>query len=724
MKKNGGLSFSLKNEREDKLGDGSLVLWILIPADGLEHDGEGMHESDHHFDLCRSNASTIDSTICPAVRLLAGPVGEDPLAKSPLQVFLHAGGLGSHIFSVPLLQLTSDFKPGDWNKIVIPLGTSGWGGDNEWNRVSLISNNSTRFYVGEMSIQEEQPKAILSQSELGKEVAVIDESQAKRLEEVGVQQKDVHDKEAKRSSKTSAEGGSEKPQQLIRYLFEDSMVPHGVSDWSWLSNVTLDNESGLCAKLESHGGLSLKANQAFAKASVIKFRIKTSNRFYINRDGKVKPALNMRLDATKEKYNSEQKTDLGNAARPEWLTFYTSELIPLQSAVPSLVSLKSASWMDGVLPLTGFGDHAWDRISFIDATGDGTDLCIDNVTVEYTVTVDQSAPFPSLGEELTDALEKDQGEFIRPDGHVHKIPSLGEELADAMEKRRGEYTSSGLDGNLVEEDVAFDILMNLCSNSSDVSCTIEEFNKLKKRLTPNRNTVREFSFDNHPVGYNPVKVNPPQPEEKELHQNTTVMILLAVVSALFCCSALALVFVLVSYKIKKDNGLLRFWGRLTPDKESPVDSIESIQSACDGPERIRFSEVECNYDYSHAIGVGSTCAVFKGKWRGQDVAIKAIHWKGEGSKPPPGEVAICREMECLPSVRSPFVIKMKAFAHAHDTTYLILEYCKHGNLQSLMKKGAIKLDKVRALKLLRHICLGKISSFFIFLLSSRFLIIF
>ena len=85
MKKNGGLSFSLKNEREDKLGDGSLVLWILIPADGLEHDGEGMHESDHHFDLCRSNASTIDSTICPAVRLLAGPVGEDPLAKSPLR---------------------------------------------------------------------------------------------------------------------------------------------------------------------------------------------------------------------------------------------------------------------------------------------------------------------------------------------------------------------------------------------------------------------------------------------------------------------------------------------------------------------------------------------------------------------------------------------------------------------------------------------------------------
>ena len=37
---------------------------------------------------------------------------------------------------------------------------------------------------------------------------------------------------------------------------------------------------------------------------------------------------------------------------------------------------------------------------------------------------------------------------------------------------------------------------------------------------------------------------------------------------------------------------------------------------------------------------------------------------------------------------------------------MILEYCKHGNLQGLMKKGKIRMDRVRALRLLRDICMG------------------
>jgi serine/threonine protein kinase len=808
VRQHGGFSIGLK-EGEGSFSEGSVVLWLYIPADQKMPSEESNHT---FYDMCKDSNETSpsttnnnndtaknasislsnDSIICPAVRLLAGPVGEDKqYESSPLVFFLHSsGGAGSssssyNMFNVPLLHLDSELTFGDWNKVAIPVGASGWGGAHEWTRMSLMpsTRNGLKFYIGQVSIEEDLPKVILSQSKVvnstalnsnnkdrlsarsqdgdPEEIAVIDESQAKRLEEVAVhlgqQQQQTSSKKKKgrgeflkdrleegeeegkaaavltdnaatKGKNASESTKAEKPQQVVRYLYENSDFSPGVTEWSWLSNISSNHSAvGLCATLESFGGLSLKAAQAFAKASVIKFRIQTlPERFFINTNTeKVQPVLNIRLDATKEKYSQGDQGALANTgmSRPDWLTFYTSELIPLQYAVPSLVHMQGeGTWSEGILPLAGFGDHAWDRISFIDATGRGTSLCLDNVTAEYIVALDQTAPV-SLGEVL----------------------NISSSSATTSGKKFKSTAATGAQGSSFFEDhenSGLSLLEKLCTenNSDDISCDgnklspaelkerIEEF-KLEKSLQPNRDIhlVREFSAAgiprdlvkyidemDMPQGNVDSDMPPPNTKEIDLSQNTSLLILLVVIAATLVISLIAFAFVLLSYKLNKDSGLIKFWGSSANARMNDSLNIDTMLSVSDqdtccsggGPERIPLREIECDFNYSQAIGVGSTCAVFKGVWRGQERAIKAIHWNGEGSKPLQGELALCREMEYLPEVSSPFVIKMKAFAHANDTTYLVLEYCEHGNLQSKMKKNAIKMDRLRALQLLRNICIG------------------
>ena len=149
---------------------------------------------------------------------------------------------------------------------------------------------------------------------------MIDESQAKRLEEVAVHLDHHHQQQQQAASKKKKgrgeflkdhlEAGEDKEEGKAAAVLSDNAPSH--SKWydtctrtvtsrlgcrigrgCQTSPAILENHSaaGLCATLESFGGLSLKAAQAFAKASVIKFRIQTPpERFFINtKTGKVQP---------------------------------------------------------------------------------------------------------------------------------------------------------------------------------------------------------------------------------------------------------------------------------------------------------------------------------------------------------------------------------------------------------------------------------------------------
>jgi len=852
-RKHGGLSFTA----DKPFGKNSaLDFWIFIP-DG---DDENVHWQETvqrvqnenvtaaannktrntFHDMCSNDTagaqpvSKESSAICPAVRLLAGPIGEeDPAELSPLLLFLHSAKKGSDIFSAPLLTMAPDLKLNDWSHVVIPLGASGWGGGkHDWKRLSLMPNthfshDGIRFYIGQFSVKVEAPKAIVSQSKINataaatpftedltaEDAVVITENQAARLEEVAVQLKDIDndgDREEEREDKDSSpdlgkdQANSEKgaeiitaapltpPQQVVRYLYSSQNngdsdgdgFPEGVSDWSWLANVSNSDEGNLCANLESFGGLSLKTIQPFAKASAIKFMIRPpKTRFFINENGRVQPVISIRLDATKEKYVSPQASEGGLTdqaqssggtddiigghhmrqkkelfpSRPSWQTFVTTELIPLQYATPSLVKTGSNGddnngWIPGVLPLAGFGDHNWDRISWIDATGErGGDsgmhhLCIDNVTVEYTMTVDENAKVPSLGELLNSSALND----VEGNG-------------DTLHSRFG---NGGYDEYNADYDSSdFVLLSELCSNSTtgDIKCDGGQIDPstLKSKLNQFQrersqqlqasssgsgdqqqlSEVASFAGREDMMGLSDyasssVMLSAALPDGQNdsssgpaIFQSTTFLILMIAVAATLLISITAMACVLVNYKMHKDRNivpLLSFWqNKNKRSGNGPYDgSVSVLSHSCSssgslsggGPERIQLKEIDCNFDYSQAIGVGSTCAVFKGKWRGQDVAIKAIHWQTSGN----GNqwqrdlqrkymMDNCREIEylSLPQCNgSPFVIKMKAFAHHEDTTYLVLEYCKHGNLQALMKSGALKMDSCRTLKFLRDICLG------------------
>ena len=300
----GGVSFS----SNESFGDGdALDFWVFIPSETHPHPNASL--SPHH-DVCSGHNA---SEMCSALRLLAGPVGEDstPDEASPLLLFLHASKVGSNIFSVPILTVAPDLKQGDWSHVVVPLGDSGWGGDHDWKRISLMpslnASSGIRFFLGRIAIQ----RAHHSKREGGEggEGGGTHGGNASIPHDGLVGGNGAHG--GGRSGTASARTPA---QPIARPLYDEAGFAPGVSDWSWLANVTTHNEGGseggreggegggLCASLESLGGLSLKASSSFGAASVLKFQIKPPKEpFFINARGRVQPIVSLRLDATREK---------------------------------------------------------------------------------------------------------------------------------------------------------------------------------------------------------------------------------------------------------------------------------------------------------------------------------------------------------------------------------------------------------------------------------------
>ncbi|QDZ25398.1 serine/threonine protein kinase [Chloropicon primus] len=627
----GGLSFGLENSTVS--GDlHTLVMWIFIEPPDEEEGAEAGEISSRTVNICDGLAE--DDVLCPAVRILAGRIDTSP-QEGPLKLFLHKG---NSIFSIPLvLAGGGEFAIGDWNRVSIPLGAAGWGGNRDWDRLSIMSNQETegtrretiKVYIGTVSLEPRRETAILSQrpvNSTSEEGEIIDESQASRLEEIGVQVKG-----------TSLMGSKTQTKEVLRRKLYDSVaggIQEGVSDWSWRAEEDEGEEFGLCKTLESFGGLSLKADPAFGKASSLRFSVRPpKTRFYISHGAKIESVMSVRLDATTERGAAKEAED---QAQVPWQTFHTSSMIPMTMPVPELLTSSQSGdhWLTGVLPLTDTS-HAWDRISFINTSPGTVSICVENVTAEYLI-------------ETVEASE------------ALNLPSVGEEM----------LTSKSMAWMRKEMEKKMDDL-------------------LKTSVTSFAELPRDGG------------VAVPAAEEDNLP--LVFYISMVTIGALTLAVLAFVAYQLVTKgKLKVSMGKLGEFWQTTAEADSLSSSYSAPSTQC---ERIRFAEIDCDFDYSKAIGLGSTCAVFKGKWKGLDVAIKAIHWAGDGQKPPAGQTAICREMEIISSVRSPFVVGYHGFAHANDTTYLLLEMC-FGNLQSCMRKGEVSFSMLQALRILRHVIQG------------------
>ena len=101
--------------------------------------------------------------------------------------------------------------------------------------------------------------------------------------------------------------------------------------------------------------------------------------------------------------------------------------------------------------------------------------------------------------------------------------------------------------------------------------------------------------------------------------------------------------------------------------------------------------------------------VFLGRWRGRPVAVKLIAWDGPGGGTGgvgPVERAVYREIENLPHVDSHHVVRLLGYAVTNRATYLVLELCRHGNVQQVMRSGRLDLDLPGTVSLLLQVCKG------------------
>ena len=575
----GGLSLGLRNgSRFNETALPNLVLWLYLAEEGAEPrpagnatasttvDGEDLGVDSiggaPSVDICDHLDETDNMTVvCPAVRILAGRIDPKP-SEGPIKLFLHRG---SSVFSVPLALANgegSELKRGDWTKVSVPLGAQGWGGARRWNRLSLVSSKAaetrtgagSKIYLGEIKLEPRRGTEILSSAKIEQNVTTIDEGQAERIERVGVQV-GSHGEEISSAPRPSGESS-----RLVRKLYssEEGGLAKGVSDWSWLHGEMNEGgeEDGVCAALQAFGGLSLKATPSFGKASSLRFAIKPpATRFFIAPGATIESVISLRLDATKER----RAHNASEGAAP-WQTFHSSELIPMTMAVPGLLAIgnsNSHQWLRGVLPLSG--KHAWDRVSFINSSPqDGVVICVDNVTAEYIV--------EAVGANAT------SGEKIG-NLEIRAIPSLAEELESAKyATQAAEWAATGT------------------AELSD-SATIVAFAE----------TSPTSSQNDEGGGAPPLPI--------------WFWIVMIIVGVLTFAAVSTLAYLVVA-KGKVKGAMARlddFWKAASDAAAGGKGKGYEELDLEGGAQRVRFVEIECDFDFSKAIGLGATCAVFKGR---------------------------------------------------------------------------------------------------------------
>lgn len=129
-------------------------------------------------------------------------------------------------------------------------------------------------------------------------------------------------------------------------VFGEALAPNWY-DWSWTSTVDLTatgdahtGERAIFATLEGFGGLSIQRSTGFASSSAL--------RFFVKGDGS---GLVVRLESTGEGVRYEQPVTL------------------------------SSTWTEGLVRLDALPAHRWDRISWVDTSGTGATLRVDDVAL-------------------------------------------------------------------------------------------------------------------------------------------------------------------------------------------------------------------------------------------------------------------------------------------------------------------------------------------------------
>ena len=676
------------------------------------------------------SAADAVEALCPTVRFFAGPVGSDrPAASgvaawSPLVLELQAdlepagGGVaagGLSTFSVPLLAVAPHVRPGEWSRVVLPLGESGWGGGHAWNHVRLVLEDGVRslpVYVGRAQLRPRGASGevlavssnVLQRSDaaqgggggdLTEETAALVESQGAAivLPSGNATAPGRGLPAGAAASETPAAAGGQGPSgqppaELVdiamhkRYLFKDGELDDGMENWSWYADTDIHQRTGsVCADTAAFGGLSLKSRLPFARAYAVEFALRPAPTMgQADQDevwSNLTEGINVRLDATSEKIEAHQAEE----AAP-WQTFVTSKLLPMSSLVdpagpePSFEPLLRAS-----LPLFGLGNHTWDRISWVDATGEGSKFCVSDIAVVYALAPVEGIQLQQAAAESATLLS---ALCNTPNVNcTHMLPVIGSEGAPAKslgEQQGPPQAYRGGWGTELEPGAA---------GPGSVAAGLQDAEAMSLN-----EALSEAEAD----------------PETELAAGVIVGGVFAGL-ALSATLALAALFVLNRTQFRNAKEAVRKRldrvcsrkGSLTAHSLSVVvegrHTVESI-------DKIPLGDLECDFDYTRSIGRGSTCAVFHGTWKLRDVAIKAINLQGAPGEAVVGTSAIFRELENLPVVDSEYVLRLLAYAHGPKSIYLVLEYCRHGNVQSLMHQGALELDLPLAVTLLLHVVRG------------------
>ncbi len=477
-----------------------------------------------------------------------------------------------------------------------------------------------------------------------------------------------------------------------RYLFRDGALDEGMENWSWYAETEIHQRTGsVCADTAAFGGLSLKSRLPFPRAYAVEFSLRPAPSMgQVNPDevwGNLTEGINVRLDATSEKIDARQAEE----AAP-WQTFVTSKLLPMSSLVdPTGPEPSFEPVLKATLPLLGLGNHTWDRISWVDATGEGSQFCIDDIAVVYAL-----APVEDLRLPQTDgAASLLTALCSTPNVNCTRVlPILGSESAPTSAKGLSEATGIPLQSfpggqRYQPEVVAMAVGPDSVMVSAPAGQSVSAGNTpLSQALSP------EYAAE----------------PDAQLAVGTIVGCVLAGL-ALSAITALAALFALnkTKYRHAKDavrRGLYRVRSGKKSLSSRSLSVVVEGRHTVTNIEQIPLDELECDFDYTRAIGRGSTCAVFHGIWKCRDVAIKAINLESGPGEAAAGTSAIFRELENLPVVDSEYVLRLLAYAHGPKSIYLVLEFCRHGNVQSLMHHGTLELNLPQTVTLLLHVVRG------------------
>jgi len=101
---------------------------------------------------------------------------------------------------------------------------------------------------------------------------------------------------------------------------------------------------------------------------------------------------------------------------------------------------------------------------------------------------------------------------------------------------------------------------------------------------------------------------------------------------------------------------------------------------------------EVGLEIGNEIGSGATSSVYKGVWRGKDVAVKIMKEESD------------REVEMMKTLHSPYIVELYDVCVVEGRTGLVMEYIAMGSLESLMSKR--EFSPTLKMRYAKDMCLG------------------